>query len=166
MKKITKLNKKIRVELIASLVLFLSFFFNPLKVYAEIAETEINGELINASSEFLRDLDFETWQLVAYKSPLFEDKLILRVIGYPGNLRIDHPTELRVQSGRKEWLMDDKTLLNQELANDGRQAAAEFDLDELIQNIDKNRPLRLSLSGVFSELPVPPFVVKEWRSLN
>jgi len=26
--------------------------------------------------------------------------------------------------------------------------------------------LRLSLPGVFSELPIPPFVVKEWRSLN
>ena len=39
-------------------------------------------------------------------------------------------------------------------------------LNELINNIDKNRPLRLSLSGVFSELPVPPFVVKEWRSLD
>ncbi len=24
----------------------------------------------------------------------------------------------------------------------------------------------LSLDGVFSELPVPPFLVKEWRSLN
>jgi len=166
MKKITKLNKNIFFKGIISLILLLFSIFNPLKAYAEIAETQINGELINASSEFLRDLDFETWQLVAYKSPLFEDKLILRVIGYPGNLRIDHPTELRVQSGRKEWLMDDKTLLNQELANDGRQAAAEFDLDELIQNIDKNRPLRLSLSGVFSELPIPPFVVKEWRSLN
>ena len=96
----------------------------------------------------------------------FEDKLILRVIGYPGNLRIDHPTGLIVESGRKYWLLDDKTLLNVELANDARQAAAEFDLDELIQNINKNRPLRLSLAGVFSELPVPPFVVKEWRSLS
>ena len=56
--------------------------------------------------------------------------------------------------------------LNVELFNDGRQAAAEFDLNELINSIDKNRPLRLSLSGVFSELPVPPFVVKEWRSLT
>ena len=128
---------------------------------------EKNRKIIKRyQAEFLRDLDFETWQLVAYKSPLFEDKLILRVIGYPGNLRIDHPTELRVESGRKKWLLEDKTLLNVELANDGRQAAAEFDLDELIKNIDKNRPLRLSLSGVFSELPVPPFVVKEWRSLS
>ena len=166
MKKITKSNKKFFLKGILPLLLLLSFVFNPINVSAEVAETEINGELINASSEFLRDLDFETWQLVAYKSPLFANKLILRVIGYPGNLRIDHPTRLRVESGRKLWLLEDKTLLNVELANDGRQAAAEFDLDELIQNIDKNRPLRLSLSGVFSELPVPPFVVKEWRSIN
>ena len=166
MKKITKSNRNVFLKRILPLFLLLSFTLSPIKVYAEVAETEINGELINASSEFLRDLDFETWQLVAYKSPFFEDKLILRVIGYPGNLRIDHPTDLRVESGRKQWFLDDKTLLNVELANDGRQAAAEFDLDELIQNLDKNRPLRLSLSGVFSELPVPPFVVKEWRSIN
>ena len=166
MKKITKSNKNIFYKGILPLFLLIALTFNPLKVFAEVAETEINGELINASSEFLRDLDFETWQLVAYKSPLLEDKLILRVIGYPGNLRIDHPTGLRVESGRKQWLLDDKTLLNVELVNDRRQAAAEFDLDELIKNIDKNRPLRLSLSGVFSELPVPPFVVKEWRSIN
>ena len=166
MKKITKSNKNIFLKGIFPLVLLISFIFTPLKVYAEIAETEINGELTNASIEFLRDLDFETWQLVAYKSPLFEDKLILRVIGYPGNLRIDHPTGLMVESGRKHWLLDDKTLLNVQLANDSRQAAAEFYLDELIQNIDKNRPLRLSLSSVFSELPVPPFLVKEWRSLS
>ena len=69
MKKITKLNKNI-FKGILPLLLLLSFIFNPLKVTAEVAETEINGELINASSEFLRDLDFETWQLVAYKSPL------------------------------------------------------------------------------------------------
>ena len=166
MKKITKSNKNIFLKGTLPFFLIISLIISPLKVNAEIAETEINGEIINASSEFLRDLDFETWQLVAYKSPLFEDKLILRVIGYPGNLRIDHPTDLRVESGRKKWLLEDKTLLNIELANDGRQAAAEFDLDELIKNIDKNRPLRLSLSGVFSELPVPPFVVKEWRSLS
>jgi len=164
--KISKLNKNIFLKGLLTLAILISLVFSPFKAFAEIAETEINGELMNASSEFLRDLDFETWQLVAYKSPFFEDKLILRVIGYPGNLRIDHPTNLQVDSGRKQWLLNDKTLLNAELANDGRQAAAEFDLNELIDNIDKNRPLRLSLSGVFSELPVPPFVVKEWRSLN
>ena len=142
------------------------FVLAPTQVSAEIAETEINSEMINASSEFLRDLDYETWQLVAYKSPYNEDKLVLRVIGYPGSLRIDHPLNLKVESGRKGWLLTDKTLLNDELAKDSRQAAAEFDLEQLIQDISQNRPLRLSLDGVFSELPVPPFLVKEWRSLN
>ena len=166
MKEITKLNKNILFKGFFSLVIFIFLIFNPPKVYAEMAETEINGELIYSSSEFLRDLDFETWQLVAYNSPILEGKLILRIIGYPGNLRIDHPTNLQVNSGRKEWSLDDKTLLNVDLANDGRQAAAEFDLEKLIQTIDKNRPLRLSLRGVFSELPVPPFLVKEWRMLG
>ena len=142
------------------------FVLAPNQVSAEIAETEINSEMINASSEFLRDLDYETWQLVAYKSSYDDNKLTLRVIGYPGSLRIDHPLNLKVESGRKEWLLTDKTLLNDELAKDSRQAAAEFDLEQLIQDISQNRPLRLSLDGVFSELPVPPFLVKEWRSLN
>ena len=71
MKKITKSNKNIFFNKILPFFLLLYLIFNPLKVYAEIAETEINGEMINASSEFLRDLDFETWQLVAYKSPFF-----------------------------------------------------------------------------------------------
>ena len=165
MKKITNLINKISIKSLLGFLVVL-FILAPMQVSAEVAETEINGEMINASSEFLRDLDYETWQLVAYKSPLNEDKLILRVIGYPGSLRIDHPLNLKVESGRKEWLLADKTLLNDELAKDSRQAAAEFDLDQLIQDISQNRPLRLSLDGVFSELPVPPFLVKEWRSLN
>ena len=81
MKKITRSNKNIFLKGILPLLLLLSFILNPINVSAEVAETEINGELINASSEFLRDLDFETWQLVAYNSPLFDNKLILRVIG-------------------------------------------------------------------------------------
>ena len=116
MQKITKLSKTIFTQSFVLSAILISLIFNPLNVNAEIAETEINGELLNASSEFLRDLDFETWQLVAYRSPLYEEKLILRVIGYPGNLRIDHPTSLRVDSGRKEWFLEDKTTLNEELA--------------------------------------------------
>ncbi len=165
MKKILKLiNKYLAKFLICSIIIPLMFV--PVKTYAEVAETEINGGSITASTEFLRDLDYETWQLVAYKSPNNDEKLVLRVIGYPGNLRIDHPLPLDVQSGRKQWKLDDITLLNAELAEDNRQAAAEFDLENLLQDISQNRPLRLSLQGVFSELPVPPFLVKEWRTLR
>ena len=147
-------------------LLIVPFLLLPTKSFAEVAETQINGGLIQASSEFLRDLDYETWQLVAYKSSNNEEKLVLRLIGYPGNLRVDHPLPLNVESGRKVWELDDITLLNQELVEDSRQAAAEFDLEQLINDISQNRPLRLSLDGVFSELPVPPFLVKEWRNLK
>tara|TARA_Y100000589_G_scaffold301531_1_gene312459 strand:+ start:243 stop:743 length:501 start_codon:yes stop_codon:yes gene_type:complete len=166
MKKITNSINKFFVKSLLFSLLMISFILTPMQVSAELAETEINGGMINASSEFLRDLDYETWQLVAYESPINDGRLVLRIIGYPGSLRIDHPLDLRVESGRKEWFLTDKTLLNDELAKDSRQAAAEFDLEQLIQDISQNRPLRLSLDGVFSELPVPPFLVKEWRSLN
>ena len=165
MKKISKSINENLAKLLICLVMVPLLFF-PQKSYAEVAETQINGGLINASTEFLRDLDYETWQLVAYKSPYNDEKLVLRVIGYPGNLRIDHPLPLDVESGRKKWKLDDITLLNTELAEDSRQAAAEFDLESLLQDISQNRPLRLSLQGVFSELPVPPFLVKEWRLLR
>ena len=166
MMKTTKYKNRIFFQLLISFCFLLSAFITPYSLYAEVNETELNGEMLKASSEFLRDLDYETWQLVAYKYPDEDGKLLLRVIGYPGSLRIDHPLELRVESGRKEWLLDDKTLFNKNLANDSRQAAAEFDLESLISDISKNRPLRLSLDGVFSELPVPPFLVEEWRSLK
>ena len=165
MKKISKLINEHSAKILICLVI-IPLLFVPVKSYAEVAETQINGGLINASTEFLRDLDYETWQLVAYKSSNNDEKIVLRVIGYPGNLRIDHPLPLNVESGRKNWNLDDITELNTELAQDSRQAAAEFDLESLLQDISQNRPLRLSLQGVFSELPVPPFLVKEWRSLR
>jgi len=165
MKKISKLINELLAKIFICFVIVPLLFF-PIKSYAEVAETQINGGITKTSTEFLRDLDYETWQLVVYKSPLNDEKLVLRVVGYPGNLRIDHPLPLDVESGRKKWQLDDVTLLNTELAEDSRQAAAEFDLENLLQDISQNRPLRLSLQGVFSELPVPPFLVKEWRELR
>ena len=166
MMKTTRFKNRIFFQLLIPIFLIIFPFIAPNTAFAELAETELNGELLQASSEFLRDLDYETWQLVAYKYPDENGKLTLRVIGYPGSLRIDHPLSLRIESGRKEWFLDDKTLQNISLANDTRQAAAEFDLEYLMSDLSKNRPLRLSLEGVFSELPVPPFLVEEWRSIS
>jgi hypothetical protein len=87
------------------------------------------------------------------------------VVGFPGKVRLDHPTALLVRSGRHIWQLEDITLANPKLAGDGRAAAAEFNLAPLLADLDRNRPLRLQLPGVFVELPVPPYVVAEWRSL-
>lgn len=117
------------------------------------------------SLETLRDLDYRSWQLVAYREGPAGGPLRLRVVGYPGRVRLDHPTPLLVSSGRRLWELADVTLASPKLLNDGRDAAAEFNLQPLLEDLSNNRPLRLELPGVFTELPVPPYLVAEWRQL-
>lgn len=117
------------------------------------------------SLETLRDLDYRSWQVVAYREGAQGGPMRLRIVGYPGRVRLDHPTPLLVSSGRRLWELADLTLANPKLSGDGRDAAAEFDLEPLLEDLQSNRPLRLELPGVFTELPVPPYVVGEWRQL-
>jgi len=129
------------------------------------AHSDENGQTVVRSLESLRDLDYQSWQVVAYREGQPGGPVKLRIVGFPGKVRLDHPTALQVQSGRGHWDLEDITLANPKLAGDGRAAAAEFDLAPLLTDLEQNRPLRLVLPGVFVELPVPPFVVAEWRSL-
>jgi len=134
-------------------------------IHAHTDETTATG--VVRSLESLRDLDYQSWQVVAYREgpPSQDAAITLRIVGYPGRVRLDHPTPLLVTSGRHLWELADTTLSSPKLAGDGRAAAAEFDLTPLLAELATNRPLRLELPGVFTELPVPPYVVEEWRSL-
>jgi len=125
------------------------------------------GAAVVRSLESLRDLDHQSWQVVAYRQgdEAARASLRLRLVGYPGKLRFQHPTSLQVRSGRRQWLLADVTLSQPELLADARAAAAEFDLTPLLVDLDQARPLRLTLPGVFLELPVPPYVVAEWLRL-
>ena len=129
------------------------------------AHDDENGQEVVRSLESLRDLDYQSWQAVAYRSGPPGGPVTLRIVGFPGRVRLDHPTALLVHSGRNTWELDDITTANPKLAADGRDAAAEFNLNPLLSELHQNRPLRLELPGVFVELPVPPYVVAEWRSL-
>ena len=129
------------------------------------AHADENGQEVVRSLESLRDLDYQSWQAVAYRSGPPGGPVTLRIVGFPGRVRLDHPTALLVHSGRNTWELDDITTANPKLAADGRDAAAEFNLNPLLSELHQNRPLRLELPGVFVELPVPPYVVAEWRSL-
>jgi hypothetical protein len=134
-------------------------------IHAHPDETTATG--VVRSLESLRDLDYQSWQVVAYRegAPRADAPITLRIVSYPGRVRLDHPTPLLVTSGRRLWELADTTLSSPKLVGDGRDAAAEFDLTPLLKDLENNRPVRLELPGVFTELPVPPYVVKEWRSL-
>ena len=133
------------------------------------ADSKVNfnyqGKEIKRSLESLRDLDYQTWQLIVYPSSTVTNNLTLRIVGYPGSLRIDHPTNLVVHSGRKKWDLKDLTKARKAKVETLNDSAAEFDLGPLIAELAKNRPLRFSLPGLITDLPIPPYLVREWRVL-
>jgi hypothetical protein len=155
--------KLILVSLLVGLVLLL---LTPTMAQAKVMANDGEDGWPSARSlETLRDLDYESWRVVAYRAGPQEERMVLRIVGFPGRLRLDHPTDMTVHAGLRDWTLADITMDNQLLAGDVREAAAEFDLTALMADMNKNRPLRLELPGVFTELPIPPYVVEEWRSL-
>jgi hypothetical protein len=148
------------------LLIFCCFFTSVNKCYADSKVTLNNQKKeIKRSLESLKDLDYQTWQIIVYPSSKESKNLILRIVGYPGSLRIDHPTNLIVNSGRKTWDLKDITKVSKMKVETLNDSAAEFDLSTLIAELDKNRTLRLSLPGLINDLPIPPYLVSEWRSL-
>ena len=153
--------------LLGVLAAFALMLLTPSLAWAQVHQHESeSGAAMVRSLESLRDLDYDSWQAVAYRTGKPGNPVVLRIVGYPGKVRLDHPVSLLVQAGVKEWQLDDITLENPALAKDGREAAAEFALDPLLTDLSNNRPLRLFLPGVFNELPVPPYVVGEWREVQ
>ncbi len=151
--------------ILPSLAISLLAFQSPVAGLVHAYPDAITATGVVRSLESLRDLDYRSWQVVAFREGAPGGALRLRIVGYPGRVRLDHPTPLLVSSGRFLWELEDVTLASARLGNDTRDAAAEFDLAPLLSDLDRNRPLRLELPGVFTELPVPPYVVAEWRRL-
>tara|TARA_B100000700_G_scaffold58888_1_gene63885 strand:- start:1048 stop:1542 length:495 start_codon:yes stop_codon:yes gene_type:complete len=158
--------RKVVPLIISFLLICCCFFINTKNTFAESNATENYKEKeIKRSLESLRDLDSQTWQIIVYPNSKVSNNLILRIVGYPGYLRIDHPTNLIVNSGIKKWNLNDITIKNKVLYKTLNDSAAEFDLTPLVAELDKNRPLRFSLPGFINDLPIPPYLVSEWRSL-
>ena len=155
------------------LALTLSFFLcccccfaKAKNIYADSIDiSNVQEKELKRSLESLRDFDYQTWQIIVYPSSRTSKNLILRIVGYPGSLRVEHPTDLIVTSGIKNWNLRDITNQSKSKIETLNDSAAEFDLSPLIAELDKNRPLRLSLSGLINDLPIPPYLVSEWRSL-
>ena len=152
--------------IISCLLICCCFFISANKSSAD-SKVTLNKQRqeIQRSLESLKDLDYQTWQIIVYPSSEDSKNLILRIVGYPGSLRIDHPTNLIVNSGRKTWDLKDITKNSKIKHETLDDSAAEFDLSILIAELDKNRPLRISLPGLINDLPIPPYLVSEWRSL-
>jgi len=153
--------------IISCLLICCCFFTSANKSYADFTVTSNDQKKeIKRSLESFKDLDYQTWQIIVYPSLQNPKNLILSIVGYPGSLRIDHPTNLIVNSGRKTWDLKDITKTNKLKVETLNDSFAEFDLSTLISELDKSRPLRLRLPDLINDLPIPPYLVSEWRSLD
>ena len=151
---------------ICCFLIYCCFFSNTKNAYAG-SDFNANSyeKEIQRSIDSLRDIDYQTWQIIVYPSSKVSNNLILRIVGYPGSLRIDHPTNLIVNSGIKQWKLNDITRKSKVKIETLNDSAAEFDLSPLISELDKNKPLRIYLPGLINDLPIPPYLVGEWRTL-
>ncbi len=148
-------------------MVFCCFFSNSKKTYADLKDNGVSKNIkLSRSLESMMDVDYQTWQLIVYPSSNLSKDLILRIVGYPGSLRMDHPTNLIIHSGIKNWVLKDITKKSKVQFGVINDSAAEFDLTPLISQLDKNRPLKISIPGLISELSIPPFLVSEWRELG
>jgi len=63
------------------------------------------GTVVLRSLESLRGLDGQSWQVMAYREGNEQSALRLRIIGYPGKLRLGEPAPLEFRSDRRLWLL-------------------------------------------------------------
>lgn len=123
-------------------------------------------QVMYRSQQSLRDISDKAWQAVLFKRLKLDqvDCVHLRLVGFPGITEVAHPRQLQITTGTGEaWMAADVGAESSLPANVG-----EYDILEMINQLDSNTPLRLSLplkNQRSVELLVPAFAVQEWRSL-
>lgn len=125
---------------------------------------EAPGQVMYRSLQSLRDASDNAWQAILFKRIKLGqvESLHLRLVGFPGVTELAHPNPLQITGGTGEaWTAVDVFAESSLPANVG-----EYDLLEVMTELDKNTPLRLSLplkGERVVDLLVPPFAVREWR---
>ena len=99
------------LALLWATALALTLLLAPQRALAQIqASPQETGTGLVRSLESLRDLDYQSWQVVAYREGPQGGALRLRIVGYPGRMRQEQPTPLLVSSGRLLWELENVTL--------------------------------------------------------
>lgn len=130
---------------------------------------EIPGQVTYRSQQSLRARKSnQAWQAVLFKRLQANalEGIYLRLVGFPGMVEVDPSSPLRIETGTElQWqaqpAVDQATLALP--ANVGQ-----YDAQSLISGLTGDIPLQLTIplkAGRTADLLVPPFVVKEWRSL-
>ncbi len=145
------------------LLIFL-FAYDPNAIASIHQYPETANQVMYRSVQSLRDTQEKAWQLILYKrvNSGFIQDFNLRIVGFPGSV-LPHPIPVELYREKfKLGLAEDITYQLNLPENVG-----EYDFREIITKIQSNSPLRILLprQKYPIEILIPPFVIKEWRSL-
>mgnify|MGYP002777017746 CR=1 FL=1 len=153
--------------LVGSIFCFLLLFNNLQPALASIHKyPESAMQTMYRSQQSLRDDRDRAWQLILFKRLKFGqlDSVHLRLVGFPGKTEVARAQPLKIAARTKDVWTANNLVEQLELpANVG-----EYDLLKVMTELDADLPLQLELSlqqSQVAKLLVPPFVVREWRSL-
>lgn len=126
---------------------------------------ETENQVMYRSKQSLRDRQDLSWQVILFKRVKLGQvqEIHLRLVGFPGLTEFAHrqPLSLTTPTG-KTWLAEDVVDLSLP------KNVGEYDVFNILLKIENDIPLELALplaETKIVELPVPPYVVKEWRKL-
>ena len=156
--------KYVFVGLLFCLLLLLG---NPQPALASIHKyPESATQVMYRSQQSLRDDRDRAWQLILFKRLKLGqlNSVHLRLVGFPGKTELASTQPLKITARNGEvWAAVNLVERLKLPANVG-----EYDLLPFISQLDTDSPLQLELplqNERVAKLMVPPFVVREWRSL-
>ncbi|WP_144053986.1 DUF3122 domain-containing protein [Baaleninema simplex] len=142
----------------------------PARAAIETYPDPARGEIVVRSLQSLRDIRDGSWQLVLFerRTPTELQGIFLRVVGFPGR-RIDRDVPLQVDAATgRSWQVRDRSAsasTDEPLPSN----IVQYDFEAIARQLSTDTALRLSFSVLGDrrpvEIPVPPFVVREWRTL-
>jgi len=161
--------RQILVKGISVLLAFLVVFGGMSGAIASVHTYPDKDQVMYRSLQTLRDERGQAWQTVFYKR--VKDGMVgevhLRLVGFPGVTELRHPRSLHITDGTgKAWDAPDvfaASRLKPELGNH----VGEYDLKPVIDVLGTQRPLwlEISLAEETTEIPVPPFAMREWQQV-
>lgn len=132
---------------------------------------EAPGQMVEQSRQSLKDQHGNSWQAIAFKRILPDGKMsfYLRLVGFPGIVKIDHhqPLTLTNSLGKTLTVIDmSKEIFTSKLPEPN---ISQYDLQPLLPQLQAEIPWQLTLptlGGTPIHLSIPPALVEEWLAVS
>ncbi|MEO0867423.1 MAG: DUF3122 domain-containing protein [Cyanobacteria bacterium J06642_11] len=149
-------------------VLVFSLWISPAAWASVHVYHERPGQTTVRSQQSLRDRNDRSWQAILFKRyrPDGLEGLYLRLVGFPGVVKIDPQRPLTIDTGTSiSWQAPPKLNPPTPALPDNTN---QYDVVVVMDELQKSIPLTLAIplqGKAPSKIIVPPYAVQEWRDL-